>query len=107
MQNQELQYEALKIIEERSQITQRQLSVALGVSLGKANYVVKALIELGWIKLNNFRRSDNKLGYAYFLTPLGLMEKAKITRQFLTRKQKEYKQLEQEIHQLKIEVEKF
>lgn len=107
MQNQELQYEALKIIEERSQITQRQLSVALGVSLGKANYVVKALIELDWIKLNNFRRSDNKLGYAYFLTPLGLMEKAKITRQFLTRKQKEYKQLEQEIHQLKIEVEKF
>ena len=97
----------MKIIEERSQITQRQLSVALGVSLGKANYVVKALIELGWIKLNNFRRSDNKLGYAYFLTPLGLMEKAKITRQFLTRKQKEYKQLEQEIHQLKIEVEKF
>ena len=61
----ELEYRALKLLEERPDITQRQLSQALDVSLGKAHYVVKALIDIGWIKLGNFRRSNKKLGYAY------------------------------------------
>ena len=107
MSNQELEYRALKLVEQHPQITQRQLSKELGVSLGKAHYVVKALVEVGWIKLENFQRSDNKLGYAYLLTPAGVVEKAKITRQFLHRKQREYRQLKREIEQLQIEVDEF
>lgn len=107
MSNQELVYRALKLVEQHPQITQRQLSKELGVSLGKAHYVVKALVEVGWIKLENFQRSDNKLGYAYLLTPAGVVEKAKITRQFLHRKQREYRQLKREIEQLQIEVDEF
>ena len=107
MSNQELEYRALKLVEQHPQITQRQLSKELGVSLGKAHYVVKALVEVGWIKLENFQRSDNKLGYAYLFTPAGVVEKAKITRQFLQRKQREYQQLKREIEQLQIEVDEF
>jgi EPS-associated MarR family transcriptional regulator len=107
MSNQELEYRALKLLEQYPQITQRQLSKELGVSLGKAHYMIKALVEVGWIKLENFQRSDNKLGYAYLLTPAGVVEKAKITRQFLQRKQREYQQLKREIEQLQIEVDEF
>jgi len=107
MSNQELEYRALKLLEQYPQITQRQLSKELGVSLGKAHYMIKALVEVGWIKLENFQRSDNKLGYAYLLTPAGVVEKAKITRQFLLRKQREYQQLKREIEQLQIEVDEF
>ena len=107
MSNQELEYRALKLVEQHPQITQRQLSKELGVSLGKAHYVFKALVEVGWIKLENFQRSENKLGYAYILTPAGVVEKAKITRQFLQRKQREYQQLKREIEQLQIEVDEF
>jgi len=107
MSNQELEYRALKLLEQYPQITQRQLSKELGVSLGKAHYMIKALVEVGWIKLENFQRSDNKLGYAYLLTPAGVVEKANITRQFLQRKQREYQQLKREIEQLQIEVDEF
>jgi len=107
MSNQELEYKTLKVLEQHPQMTQRQLSKELGVSLGKAHYVLKALVEVGWIKLENFQRSDNKLGYAYLLTPAGVLEKAKITRQFLLRKQQEFEQLKQEIAQLQTEVDEF
>jgi EPS-associated MarR family transcriptional regulator len=100
----ELEYRALKLLEERPDMTQRQLSQALGVSLGKAHYVVKALIDVGWIKLGNFRRSNQKLGYAYLLTPSGIAEKSAITAKFLARKQVEYDALRDEIAQLKREV---
>ena len=66
-------------MKQNPRLTQRELSAELGVSLGKTNYVVKSLIDVGLIKLGNFRRSDNKLGYAYLLTPEGLAEKAAIT----------------------------
>ncbi len=107
MSKQELEFRALKLVEQHPTITQRQLSKELGVSLGKAHYVIKALIEVGWIKLDNFQRSDNKIGYAYLLTPAGVIEKAKITRRFLIRKQQEYEQLKQEIEQLQSEVDEF
>ena len=107
MSKHELEFRALKLVEQHPTITQRQLSKELGVSLGKAHYVIKALIEVGWIKLDNFQRSDNKIGYAYLLTPAGVIEKAKITRRFLLRKQQEYEQLKQEIEQLKSEVDEF
>jgi len=105
MSNQELEYRALKLLEQHPDMTQRELSKELGVSLGKAHYVVKALVQVGWIKLENFQRSNNKLGYAYLLTPVGMVEKAKITRRFLLRKQAEYQQLKREIERLKSEVD--
>lgn len=105
MIDQELEYRALKILELQPNLTQRQLSGALGVSLGKTNYVLKSLIDVGWIKLENFQRSDNKWGYAYLLTPMGVAEKAAITLRFLNRKKQEYKDLQLEIARLQKEVQ--
>ena len=105
MINQELEYRALKILEQQPDLTQRQLSEALGVSLGKTNYVLKSLIDVGWVKLYNFQKSDNKWGYAYLLTPSGVTEKAAITVRFLKRKQQEYDDLQIEIAQLQKEVQ--
>ena len=104
MVDQELEYRALKILEQQPDLTQRQLAEELGVSLGKTHYLVKSLIDVGWVKLDNFQRSDNKWGYAYLLTPMGIVEKAAITARFLLRKQREYTQLQQEITQLQEEV---
>ena len=104
MVDQELEYRALKLLEQQPDLTQRQLAEELGVSLGKAHYLVKSLIDVGWVKLDNFQRSDNKWGYAYLLTPMGIVEKAAITARFLLRKQREYTQLQQEIAQLQEEV---
>jgi EPS-associated MarR family transcriptional regulator len=77
----------------------------LGVSLGKTHYLISSLIKVGWVKLDNFKRSDNKMGYMYLLTPKGVNEKAKITKTFLVRKENEYQQLKHEIEQLKSEVQ--
>ena len=107
MSKQELEYRVLKLVEKQPTITQRELSKELGVSLGKTHYVIKALVKVGWIKLDNFKRSGNKLGYAYLLTPTGVLEKAKITRCFLIRKQQEYENLKREIEQLQVEVDQF
>ena len=105
MTNQELEYRALKILERQPDLTQRQLSEALGVSLGKTNYLLKSLIDIGWVKLENFQKSDSKLGYAYLLTPIGVAEKAAITLRFLKRKKQEYDNLQAEIAQLQKEVQ--
>jgi EPS-associated MarR family transcriptional regulator len=104
MTNQELEYRVLKILEQQPDLTQRQLAEELGVSLGKTHYLVKSLIDVGWVKLDNFQRSDDKWGYAYLLTPMGMVEKAAITARFLIRKQREYSALQLEIQQLKEEV---
>ena len=104
MTNQELEYRALKILEQQPDMTQRELAEALGVSLGKTHYLVRSLIDVGWVKLDNFQRSDNKWGYAYLLTPKGIVEKAAITARFLVRKQREYSDLQREIQQLQEEV---
>ena len=104
MVDQELEYRALKLLEQQPDLTQRQLAEQLGVSLGKTHYLVKSLIDVGWVKLDNFQRSDNKWGYAYLLTPMGIVEKAAITARFLLRKQREYTQLQQEITELQEEV---
>ena len=105
MSNDEIQLSVLRLLEQNPQLTQRQLSAELGVSLGKAHYIVKSLIDVGLVKLDNFQRSDNKWGYAYLLTPKGIKEKAAITVRFLARKQDEYRRLELEIEALKSEVE--
>lgn len=107
MTNDELEYRVLKWLQNNPDVTQRQLASELGVSLGKVNFLLKSLTQVGWVKLENFKRSNNKMGYAYLLTPSGLMEMAKITRSFLERKEVEYQQLENEIQQLRAEVKKF
>ena len=101
MSNQELEYRALKILEQQPDLTQRQLAEELGISLGKTHYLVKSLIDVGWVKLDNFQKSDNKWGYAYLLTPMGIAEKAAITARFLVRKRREYNALHDEIANFK------
>ncbi len=107
MSQQELEYKVLNWLEKNPNMTQRQLAKELGVSLGKAHYLINSLIQVGWVKLDNFKRSDNKMGYMYLLTPAGMVEKTKITRSFLARKETEYQQLKQEIQHLKSEIESF
>ena len=95
----------LRTISDNPQITQRELSSKLGLSLGKINFLMKSLIEKGFIKANNFKNSQNKISYLYFLTPSGIEEKARITYHFLKRKTEEYERLEAEIRHLQQEVE--
>ena len=94
----------LREINANPKLTQRELSSRLGLSLGKINFLMRALIEKGLIKAENFKNSSNKSAYLYFLTPLGIEEKAKTTYRFLKRKIEEYEKLEIEIQQLKKEV---
>ncbi|WP_417252348.1 MarR family EPS-associated transcriptional regulator [Castellaniella sp.] len=93
----------LRLLESDPELSQRDLSHALGISLGKTNYCVRALLDKGLIKMQNFRNSDNKLGYAYLLTPAGITAKAELTRNFLKRKVQEYETLKREIDQLREE----
>lgn len=93
----------LREIEADPEMTQRVLSLRLGLSLGKINFLVKALIEKGLIKAENFKNSKNKSAYLYSLTPNGFEEKTKATYHFLKRKTEEYERLEVEIRQLKRE----
>ena len=102
--DQDTNLKLLRHLEENPYITQRELAAALGISLGKANYCLKALIEKGWIKANNFKNNNNKAAYAYLLTPTGIERKAQITVRFLKRKIAEYKALKDEIEQLQHEV---
>ena len=100
----DLHYRVLKHLEAHPDGTQRDLAKALGISLGSTNFCVRALIDHGWVKVQNFRRSDNKLAYAYLLTPQGIDAKARITARFLQRKRAEYEALKAEIAQLDAEV---
>ena len=95
----------LRQLEQEPRLNQRGLARRLGLSLGKVNYCVQALVAKGLIKISNFRRSDNKLAYAYLLTPVGLQEKSRLTIDFLKRKKQEYERLQVEIAQLQVEVE--
>jgi EPS-associated MarR family transcriptional regulator len=90
----------MRLIQENSQLTQRDLARQLGISLGKANYCLKALVEKGFVKAENFQRSDRKLAYAYLLTPAGIDEKARVTVSFLRRKIQEFEALKAEIESL-------
>ena len=99
--DEETHYHLLKLIQENPDITQRQLAEMMGVSVGKVNYCIKALVAVGHIKLNNFKQSKNKLGYMYVLTPKALKEKAQITMLFLQQKQNQYERLKREIEELK------
>ncbi len=91
----------LKLLQDQPQLSQRDLAQAMGVSLGKANYCLKALMDKGLVKFGNFRNNPDKSQYAYLLTPAGLEEKTRITMSFLRRKVAEYEALEKEIEQLR------
>jgi EPS-associated MarR family transcriptional regulator len=101
----EYRYKILKLVEENPEISQRELAVSLGISLGKANFCLKALIEVGLLKASNFKNIKNKLAYMYLLTPKGIEEKAVITGRFLKRKIQEYEALEAEIKLLRQETQ--
>ena len=95
----------MRLIEKEPLLTQRELARRLGVSLGGINYCIKALIEKGWVKADNFRKSDKKLSYAYLLTPAGVRYKTILTGQFLRRKLREYEDLRIEIDLLRTELD--
>jgi EPS-associated MarR family transcriptional regulator len=95
---------ALRLLQANPAMSQRQLSQALGISLGKTHYMLHALLDKGLLKVQNFKRSDNKLAYAYLLTPSGISQKAALTRIFLDRKEAEFHALKRTIEQLKREV---
>lgn len=95
----------LREVEKNPEVSQRELARELGVSLGKTNYCLRALLDKGWIKARNFRNSENKLRYAYLLTPSGIENKALLTVTYLKIKMNEYERLKQEIEQLKKEAD--
>lgn len=93
----------MRILQENPDLTQRELAEKLGVSVGRLNYCLKALMEKGAVKMQNFSQSKNKFGYIYILTPSGMSEKAAITHRFLQRKTEEYEALKAEIESLRKE----
>lgn len=95
--------QVLRLLEKNPQLTQRELAAELGVSLGKVNYCVKALLAKGFLKLQNFRGSNNKLAYAYLLTPSGIAAKSSLAISYLQIKMAEYEHLRAEIEQLQRE----
>ena len=104
MPGNKLDYELLQQIATQTSASQRGLAVRLGVSVGKVNYCLRALDDKGWVKASNFRRSDNKLAYAYLLTPNGVSAKLQLTRDFLARKEAEFETLQAAITMLRAEV---
>ena len=96
--------DVLRALEAQPEVTQRELAKRIDLSLGRTNFVLKALIEKGLVKVQNFRQSPNKLGYAYLLTPDGIAEKVLLTRRFLTRKYAEYDAIKDEIAALEAEL---
>lgn len=96
-------YILLKTLEENPGLSQRDLAKKLGISLGKVNFCLKALVDKGSVKINNFRNNDNKLAYAYLLTPSGIEQKARMTVEFLQMKVREYERLKKEIEELQRE----
>ncbi len=100
----DISYKVIKLIEQDPEISQRELSRQLGVSLGKVNYCLHALIDKGWVKARNFKNSQNKLAYRYLLTPQGVHQKTVVAASFLKRKLVEYEQLQREIEALRQDV---
>ena len=96
----------MRVVADSPTASQRSLALALGISLGKTNFLLRELLKKGLVKAENFRRSDNKLAYLYLLTPSGVVAKARLTQVYLQRKEAEYERLQQEIAMLRTEVHK-
>ncbi len=101
--NDELRYLLLKELDNNPNLSQRELAGIVGISLGKTNYCLKALVDVGLVKVVNFAKSKSKFNYAYVLTPKGISEKTAVTLRFLKAKQKQYEALEKEISDLRRE----
>lgn len=101
----EYRYKIFKLVEANPEISQRELARELGISLGKVNYCLKALIEKGLLKAGNFRNSKNKMAYVYKLTPKGIEEKTNVTVRFFKQKMTEYEALKSEIEFLRQEAQ--
>lgn len=100
----ELDYQLLQQLDQEPAASQRSLAARLGISVGKLNFCLRALVDKGWVKAQNFRRSDNKWAYAYLLTPHGAGAKLQLTRDFLARKEQEFEMLGRQIHALRGEL---
>jgi MarR family transcriptional regulator, temperature-dependent positive regulator of motility len=100
----DIHFKVLHYLEENPHIRQRELASKLGISLGAANFCLKALVEVGHVKMNNFKKNSNKSTYLYLLTPMGLTEKAILTTNFLSRKMAEYHALKKEIDSIKLKI---
>ena len=103
MNRRDIHLDLLRKLESNPECTQRELSQEMGVSLGKVNYCIKKMIEKGLVKLMNFSRHTNKVGYVYLLTPKGIEEKVRLTFAFLKIKKEEYETLKEEISSLKLD----
>lgn len=99
-------YKLLRLIEANPAIQQREMAKAMGVSVGKAHYCLQALVRKGLVKMDNFRRHDNKLAYIYLLTPSGIEAKARLTVSFLKYKVAEYEAIRNEIEELRRDAER-
>ncbi len=98
-------FKVMRALEANPNTSQRELAESMGMSLGKTNYCLKALIDRGLIKVRNFRNSQNKLAYAYLLTPKGVAAKTRLTGRFLKKKVVEYEALRREIEELRREAD--
>ena len=107
MNNKDIRLDLLRRLDSNPKCTQRELSQEMGISLGKVNYCMQKLTAKGWIKLTNFSRSSNKLGYMYLLTPKGIEQKTRLTSSFLKIKLDEFEILKDEISQLKLDAEEI
>lgn len=105
MLSEEMRYRVMRLLEANPGISQRDAARQLGVSLGKLNYSVQALIRKGWLKASRFKNSHNKAAYMYLLTRRGIEEKARLTVAFLQIKMREYEHLQAEIEQMRREIE--
>jgi len=105
--NDEYRYRILKLLEEKPDASQREIARELGVSLGRVNFCLNALVEKGLLKVNNFKQSPNKKKYLYFLTPNGMQEKAQVTLRFLRTKLDEVERLKTEVVRLQDEAAKL
>jgi EPS-associated MarR family transcriptional regulator len=104
--SEEVRYKLLRLLEPNPHLSQRELARELGISLGKVNYCLRALVDRGWIKATNFKNSKNKSAYMYLLTPRGFEEKARVTARFLRARVLEYEALRSEIEQIRSEAAK-
>lgn len=99
-----IQFWVMRRLHETPDVSQRALAKELGISLGSINFCFQALMEKGWVKMQNFSQSSHKMGYVYLLTPAGIAEKSLLAAHFLKRKMEEYEVLRQEIEMLKLEM---
>lgn len=105
MLSDEMRYRLMRVLESNPEMSQREVARELGISLGKVNYCLQALIQKGWVKAANFKSSQNKAAYRYLLTPRGIDEKARLTVRFLQAKMLEYEELGAEIERMRREAE--